>query len=530
MLRVTIEIMYRAFDDPKYIEKMVRRIVVFLEESTLKMTFLIDDPDVDFELENEYSSWVKYVSTNSGIPHEVDLLWDSKIENALLNELSNKVEADDDYLFRMDKRFLDAYNNFAKATDCIFQIKAEDLIKMTNEELIKLLNFFFFYGEKALLAYYIPYDFIGVLVKMIKKKIIKKNLVKDKDVDEELKILSLDGVDTVLHTERKNFLESLIFIQQSFKKDENIWHNKIVKDIIYQQWYKFGAMTYVHGAEHDYSYEDYLAKFRENMNLKAKKELKELNDELNKGYKNYLRTIRKYSDDHKLLTQIKWLRKMMQYRNKEAEYYDMYFDHCMNLFKEIAKRLKIATSNLWLLSKSEIIKGLKNKDVQFIKKIVNERIKCGFTIKQKGKEIVVYTGVKEEDRFVEEIKEADLIKGQITFSGLVKGKAKIIFNPFHQGKYFEDGDILVTSMTTPDFVPLMKKAKAVITDEGGILCHAAIVSRELEKPCIIGTKNATKILRDGDKIEVNAKEGIVKILQKHFKEQLTQHLVKHSTI
>ena len=65
-------------------------------------------------------------------------------------------------------------------------------------------------------------------------------------------------------------------------------------------------------------------------------------------------------------------------------------------------------------------------------------------------------------------------------------------------------------MTRPDFMPLMRKAKAVITDEGGITCHAAIVSRELGIPCIIGTKIATKVLKDGDMVEVDANKGIVR--------------------
>ncbi len=72
------------------------------------------------------------------------------------------------------------------------------------------------------------------------------------------------------------------------------------------------------------------------------------------------------------------------------------------------------------------------------------------------------------------------------------------------------GDILVTTMTRPDFMQLMRKAKAVVTDEGGIICHAAIVSRELGIPCIIGTKNATKILNTGDQIEMDLKTGIIK--------------------
>ena len=75
------------------------------------------------------------------------------------------------------------------------------------------------------------------------------------------------------------------------------------------------------------------------------------------------------------------------------------------------------------------------------------------------------------------------------------------------------GEILVSPMTTPDFIPAMRKAGAIITDEGGITCHAAIVSRELKKPCIIGTRIATKILKNGDYVKVNATNGIIRIIK-----------------
>ena len=76
------------------------------------------------------------------------------------------------------------------------------------------------------------------------------------------------------------------------------------------------------------------------------------------------------------------------------------------------------------------------------------------------------------------------------------------------------GDVLVATMTKPDCVGAMKKAAAIITDEGGITCHAAIVARELGIPCIIGTKIATQVLRDGDEVEVDANKGTVTILKK----------------
>jgi phosphohistidine swiveling domain-containing protein len=79
---------------------------------------------------------------------------------------------------------------------------------------------------------------------------------------------------------------------------------------------------------------------------------------------------------------------------------------------------------------------------------------------------------------------------------------------------FKEGEVLVSAMTRPEFISAMRKASAIVTDEGGITCHAAIVSRELGKPCIIGTKVATKILKDGQYVDVNANHGIVKVVDK----------------
>ena len=76
----------------------------------------------------------------------------------------------------------------------------------------------------------------------------------------------------------------------------------------------------------------------------------------------------------------------------------------------------------------------------------------------------------------------------------------------------QKGDILVASMTMPQYIPAMEKAAGFITDEGGITCHAAIIARELDVPCIVGTKNATKLLKDGDKVELDAIKGIIKKL------------------
>ncbi|MHB8830919.1 MAG: PEP-utilizing enzyme [Patescibacteria group bacterium] len=104
-------------------------------------------------------------------------------------------------------------------------------------------------------------------------------------------------------------------------------------------------------------------------------------------------------------------------------------------------------------------------------------------------------------------------KGETASPGMARGKVRILLLK-DQLNDLKEGEILVTTMTTPDFVTAMNKAVAIITDEGGITCHAAIISREMNKPCIIGTKIASKVLHDGDEVEVDADKGIVKIIKR----------------
>ena len=101
-----------------------------------------------------------------------------------------------------------------------------------------------------------------------------------------------------------------------------------------------------------------------------------------------------------------------------------------------------------------------------------------------------------------------LIKGIIGSKGLVRGTVKIVHNKSDLKKILP-GDILCAVTTNPDYVPAMREAAAFVTDEGGMTCHAAIVAREMGKPCIVGIKNATSLLKDGQQVEVDANRGIV---------------------
>jgi len=115
---------------------------------------------------------------------------------------------------------------------------------------------------------------------------------------------------------------------------------------------------------------------------------------------------------------------------------------------------------------------------------------------------------------IEEMKPPEMLK--VVVKGIAAGKrgygigtAKVVLNPEEAAKVMQKGDILVTDMTNPDYVPFMKLAGAIVTDKGGVTCHAAIVSRELGIPCVVGTENATKLLATGKEYTVDARSGVV---------------------
>lgn len=104
---------------------------------------------------------------------------------------------------------------------------------------------------------------------------------------------------------------------------------------------------------------------------------------------------------------------------------------------------------------------------------------------------------------------ANEIKGQVAYKGKVRGIVKLVFLT-SDFKVNKKNLILVTPMTTINHMPYLKNFLAIVTDEGGLTCHAAIVAREFKKPCVVGTKVATQVLKDGDIIEVDAIKGVVK--------------------
>ncbi len=188
----------------------------------------------------------------------------------------------------------------------------------------------------------------------------------------------------------------------------------------------------------------------------------------------------------------------------------------MPLLTEISRRMEIG-NDITLISYEEMIAYLKNGEV-VSKKVIDER-KDAWAVLSIDGQISIISGKKSVEGVaskygIEDVKQQasqKQVKGQAACLGKATGRARIIKNIREFGK-IKRGDVLITPMTTPDYVPVMKKVAAIVTDEGGVTCHAAIVSREFNIPCIVGTSNATKVFCDGDLVEVDANTGIAKIV------------------
>lgn len=202
------------------------------------------------------------------------------------------------------------------------------------------------------------------------------------------------------------------------------------------------------------------------------------------------------------------------FRQYPVEIFNLVAFKARPLLRAIGEKLGLNYEELTLLTADEIIKYMESGTKPAKDKLMGRKEHFGVFLKD-GREIII-DDPKEVAEFEEKLvpqKDTSVneFKGMVACKGHAKGTVKVFLVPEELSK-MKEGDVLVTTMTTPDFVPLMHKASAIVTDIGGLLSHAAIISREMGKPCVIGTEIATQVLKDGDQVEVDAEKGIVRKL------------------
>lgn len=200
------------------------------------------------------------------------------------------------------------------------------------------------------------------------------------------------------------------------------------------------------------------------------------------------------------------------YQDERKRYILIYLHFLERLLKEIGKRANIS------------LQAMRDTFPEEVEDILNGEITENFINKRKEKCLVVWqegdtkpqvlTGDETrewEEKLSVSHGSVQIVKGNCASKGKATGKVRILLNA-HENDKLKDGEVLVTFMTSPDFMSAVRRCSAIVTNLGGITSHAAIISRELKIPCIVGTKNATEILKTGQMVEVDADIGEVKIL------------------
>lgn len=200
-------------------------------------------------------------------------------------------------------------------------------------------------------------------------------------------------------------------------------------------------------------------------------------------------------------------------RTYTAEHSDRFFYYIRSkILSEIAKRLNLTQEKLTLMTLDEVM-ALKHCSVTSVE--LAKRSRGCMTVFSEGLHTTYYGG--RTYKVLAELLPApsdneQLVRGKIACPGEVTARVKVI-NSFEETNKLNEGEIIVTSMTTPELTLALEKASGIITDEGGITCHAAIIAREYGVPCLVGTRNATSLLCDGMLVQLDCIHGSFKILE-----------------
>lgn len=358
------------------------------------------------------------------------------------------------------------------------------------------------------------------------KKYLSTKLESEEAVDSAFVSLTKSDKSSFNQQEEMSLLEMAVIIQRNYSALARHFQSKTADELVklLEGYPKIQKQIQKHESEFgwigfgwtgpNWSYRDFVSSladiFRRNINAKEKlksmmKERKGIKKKQGALFKElridaYYRYYFKVAQDVLFL---KPYRKDILYRS---------YSLIEPLMQEFARQMSLSVKQVKFLLPEELENAFLRGKIDM--DILNQRVRyCLYTL-EGGERVVVG---KEMQSFLKKVKEEKVnvnvkeIQGSVACPGKVKGIVKLIFSTEDMVK-MEDGDILVSPATNPNLMPAIRKAAAIVTNEGGLTCHAAIISREFNIPCVIGTVIATKVLKDGDKVEVDAEKGIVRKL------------------
>lgn len=426
----------------------------------------------------------------------------------IISKLDKISESNPDKIFKLAKRY---QKSLSEAKIWSNKYRKKHFKSFNNKQLINVWQKFFNESSKIFGAVYF-YIFIN---KFLPDKITQIIAQKEKNFttqNEYLKTLFNLGRSSETRKEK----ESILKMAEDVKEAKVKLGDKRLNKKIESHLKKFAYLGKYYYWRAPYSRNDVTKRIKNLIRKNLDKEFKGLN-ELKKSSVGSKRIMVKLNFNEKEIIFVKSAKEWSFSGNNFDETYTNIIFNLGELFKETSVRLGIKYFELIEMTPDEIIDSLERDGInENLKNILEERIIENAIILIKRK-IKVISGKELKKYYREELKEDSKIgkfkefKGQPASPGKVKGKVHIVWEIAEAAKV-KRGEILVAPATTPAHVPAMEKAAAIVTDEGGLLSHAAIVSRELGVPCVVGAKIATKVLRDGDLVEVDAAKGVVKKL------------------
>jgi phosphohistidine swiveling domain-containing protein len=424
-------------------------------------------------------------------------------------------------------------NNCQKLLKLAKFIHICQLSKLSNKKIAKIYNRYFEYFSILFASYNLSRpDYLQNVEKEIRREIITKE--KNLEILEYIfATLTTPTKNSLLSIHEIKKLEFALLVREYLDKkkknskniDEFIFHNKKLANKLSQLIDQFCWLsTQEENPPLDKKF--YLTEIKKLLKLT----LSELNTKItnlkNKEYfKNKERKtiIDKYKFSEDFLTLCDNVSRLAELRWKIRFWWTESGYRGSNLFAELDKRmglkkkLDIGLYYSDYLLKDEVLNFL-NEDIKVCPIEIENRLRRSILL-MLNKKVNLFVGSTADEierQFIKKYNFTNLkeIKGKIASKGIARGQAWVlspsIKNQVAKSRKMKKGDILIAPMTRPQFMEAFGKASAIVTDEGGITCHAAVISRELGIPCIIGTNFATKIFKDGDMIEVNANNGVVR--------------------
>ncbi len=447
-----------------------------------------------FFLGPKHDSKHRYIYTNGSVLDHI-ITKKQELEN-MQNNIWNKLKKEPDVILSFITKVYGEHKQLSNYLKTIAKKQYQNLNNKTlADEYIKTINYIHNVFEKTV---YIPLCIEPLLEQET------KNILKEQQNSEDIFNIVMTPIKQGIFT-----FERISLLKIAKLSVENKSYNKQLDKHIEQFSFLKEKGMFLEFYDREY----YLNQLKQ---IKKQCELKQLRNDNNKRKKQFEQIVKPFNSYQQTI--LRTANKSVYFRSWRTEHLEQTADYLQNLFEEIAKRLGLDSKKevVWLLPHE--VEQLLLKEQKANKDLIQQRKQAFVYLTEENKEDIILQG-KEAAEFFNKIKnnitnnKGNELNGMSAFPGKVTGKAVVIHS--REGyNNIKNGEILIIHATSPEIVPYLTNIKAIVTEEGGILSHVAVISREMKIPAIIGTGNCTKLVKTGEIVEVNTENGTVKIITK----------------